>query len=414
MRFLNCSFAVPKLLQFMLLPLSILTLILTFVLTYYNYTINKNTIYLSGLLILLSLSGIVHHSFFLSNSVSQIAFFYTHFMPLFYLVGPLLYLYVYGTIKDEFDFNWKNGLHFLPFLIAFLSISKYYTVPWSDKLIIAKGIVDSPDLLLSIKKINVGYHFISLPGRIAMAMIYAVVTLRILIKYHRKKKKKLVLNSKIVKWLYVLTVTVLICTLNYLFLYINFFTHSHLTRDLIGKAYYNYFTVFSYSIIPFIILAFPEVLYGIPKVKRKNSIFLKSKDDFRVQKGIIEVVNPINSAESAEMNELAVLIHNFLINEKPFIDPKFTIDDLAKQLEIPKHHIYYCFSTIFKTKFTTVRSQTRVNYAKELLLNGNLEQLSMEGIWSKTGFSSRTNFFVTFKKFTGKTPLQFVQFKSNK
>jgi AraC-like DNA-binding protein len=335
-------------------------------------------------------------------------------MPLFYLVGPLLYLYVYGTIKDEFDFNWKNGLHFLPFLIAFLSISKYYTVPWSDKLIIAKGIVDSPDLLLSIKKINVGYHFISLPGRIAMAMIYAVVTLRILIKYHRKKKKKLVLNSKIVKWLYVLTVTVLICTLNYLFLYINFFTHSHLTRDLIGKAYYNYFTVFSYSIIPFIILAFPEVLYGIPKVKRKNSIFLKSKDDFRVQKGIIEVVNPINSAESAEMNELAVLIHNFLINEKPFIDPKFTIDDLAKQLEIPKHHIYYCFSTIFKTKFTTVRSQTRVNYAKELLLNGNLEQLSMEGIWSKTGFSSRTNFFVTFKKFTGKTPLQFVQFKSNK
>jgi AraC-like DNA-binding protein len=32
---------------------------------------------------------------------------------------------------------------------------------------------------------------------------------------------------------------------------------------------------------------------------------------------------------------------------------------------------------------------------------------SMEGIWTKCGFSSKTNFFVAFKEVTGMTPLEF-------
>ena len=88
------------------------------------------------------------------------------------------------------------------------------------------------------------------------------------------------------------------------------------------------------------------------------------------------------------------------------------MDDLAKQLDVPKHHIYYCFKSILDTKFTTLRSQLRVEYAKELLLNGELGKMSMEGIWSKTGFSSRTNFFVTFKEISGLTPLEYIQINS--
>jgi transcriptional regulator GlxA family with amidase domain len=158
-------------------------------------------------------------------------------------------------------------------------------------------------------------------------------------------------------------------------------------------------------------LVFPEVLYGIPIVNRKKIDLFKSKSTYlkmatrQDEKQVVEDENP-------EMNELALLIQNYLINEKPFVDPKFSVDDLAKQLDVPKHHIYYCFNSILKTKFTTLRSQIRVDYAKELLLNGELEQLSMEGIWPKTGFSSRTNFFVTFKEITGMTPLEYVQINS--
>jgi len=342
------------------------------------------------------------------------AFFYTHFMPFLYLTGPFLYLYVSGTIKDEFTFNWKKLLHFLPFVIALLSIFSYYFVPWNNKLEIAKTLINTSDLLSSIEKNNVGYHFINLPGRIILCLIYSIYTLYILIKFHKKKKMGLVLNCKIIYWLYYITITVIICTISYLLLYLEFINHHYTFRKLMADVVYNYTAVFSYSLIPIMILIFPEVLYGIPLIDRKKTAILKSKNNFLLKKVKIAEKYPIINSESPGMNELANLINNYLINEKPFVDPKFSIDDLSKQLEIPKHHIYYCFGTILKTKFTTVRSQIRVNYAKELLLKGELDQVSMEGIWPKTGFSSRTNFFVTFKEITGMTPLEFVQINSNK
>ena len=110
----------------MILILSIFTLILTCILTIYNYRINKNIIYLSSLLALLSLSGFLHYFVLINDSETGVALFYTHFMPLLYLQGPMIYFYVSGTIKDEFSFNWKKAIHFIPFFIAFISIFKYW------------------------------------------------------------------------------------------------------------------------------------------------------------------------------------------------------------------------------------------------------------------------------------------------
>jgi AraC-like DNA-binding protein len=368
-------------------------------------------IYLSGLLTLLSLSGLLHYFIILSDSEFGVAFFYTHFMPVLYLQGPLLYLYVYGTLKDEFSFNWKKGLHFIPFLIASISISKYYFVPWEEKINIAKAIIDSPQILLSIDKYNIGNHFINLPARTITLLFYSLATLYILIRYSLKNKFNPSLSFKIIKWLYFITIIVIICAMSYMLLIYEFIINNIRTRQEISKEIYNYITAFSYSLIPIMMLVFPEVLYGIPIVNRKKIDLFKSKSTYlkmatrQDEKQVVEDENP-------EMNELALLIQNYLINEKPFVDPKFSVDDLAKQLDVPKHHIYYCFNSILKTKFTTLRSQIRVDYAKELLLNGELEQLSMEGIWPKTGFSSRTNFFVTFKEITGMTPLEYVQINS--
>jgi transcriptional regulator GlxA family with amidase domain len=102
----------------------------------------------------------------------------------------------------------------------------------------------------------------------------------------------------------------------------------------------------------------------------------------------------------------------YLEKEKPFINPEFSIDDLAKNLDLQKHHLYYCFNSILQIKFTSLRTKLRVNHAKEILLSGDLTMMSMEGIWTKAGFSSRTNFFVSFKEETGLTPLEFIKNKN--
>jgi YesN/AraC family two-component response regulator len=197
-----------------------------------------------------------------------------------------------------------------------------------------------------------------------------------------------------------------------MFLIVEFMNHNIITREQISNEVYNYITAFSYSLIPIVMLIFPEVLYGIPKVTRKKIELFKSENNYLSKRINTTIEKPENKEENPEMNELANLIQNYLLTEKPFVDSKFSMDDLAKQLDVPKHHIYYCFKSILDTKFTTLRSQLRVEYAKELLLNGELGKMSMEGIWSKTGFSSRTNFFVTFKEISGLTPLEYIQINS--
>ena len=396
----------------MILILSIFTLILTCILTIYNYHINKNIIYLSSLLALLSLSGFLHYFVLIYDSEIGVALFYTHFMPLLYLQGPMIYFYVSGTIKDEFSFNWKKAIHFIPFVIAFISVLKYYFVPWDDKIEIAKTIIASPEVLLTINKLNIGNHFINLPARTILLLLYSIATLLLLIRYTLKNRLEPTLNSKIIKWLFFLTIIVFFCALSYMILIVEFVYFDIRTREQISNEIYNYTAAISYSLIPIVMLIFPEVLYGIPIVNRKK-IALFEVNSSRIKSESLNEKGSINT-ENPAMNDLAELILDYLKNEKPFIDPKFSLDDLAKQLDVPKHHLYYCLNSILNIKFTTLRTQMRVEYAKELLLNGSLELVSMEGIWTKTGFSSRTNFFVTFKEVTGYTPLEFIKINNVK
>jgi AraC-like DNA-binding protein len=51
----------------------------------------------------------------------------------------------------------------------------------------------------------------------------------------------------------------------------------------------------------------------------------------------------------------------------------------------------------------------RVDLAKKELSNGGLKSFSMEAVWIKSGFSSKTSFFVAFKQVTGLTPLEYLK-----
>ena len=397
----------------MILSISILTLFLTVILTYSNYSINKNSFYLSGLLFLLSISGLMHYYIVFSESAQGVAIIYTHFMPLLYLQGPMLYFYVSGTLKDRFEFGWKKLIHFLPFLIAFISVFDYYFKPWSFKIELANKIIASPHVLYTIKNFHIGNQFINLPARTILLIIYGSISIVLLLKYtinNKIYKNHTLIQSKTITWLYFITINVVISGISYLLMILKFMNERMHTRSEINEMSLNYISAISFFLIPVIILIFPSVLYGLPIVDRdkiamyipKNKIARKTK----LKKG--------DKVENLEMEELTEAMQNYLKTERPFIDPNFSLDDLAKQLDVPKHHLYYCLNSVLDIKFTTLRTQLRVEYAKELLLSDSLKRVSMEGIWPKTGFSSRTNFFVTFKEVTGYTPLEFIKINNVK
>ena len=397
----------------MILSISILTLFLTVILTYSNYSINKNSFYLSGLLLLLSISGLMHYYIVFSESAQGVAIIYTHFMPILYLQGPMLYFYVSGTLKDRFEFGWKKLIHFLPFLIAFISVFDYYFKPWSFKIELANKIIASPHVLYTIKNFHIGNQFINLPARTILLIIYGSISIVLLLKYtinNKIYKNQTLIQSKTITWLYFITINVVISGISYLLMILKFMNERMHTRSEINEMSLNYISAFSFFLIPVIILFFPVVLYGLPIVDRdKIALYIPKNKIGRKTK-----LKKSDKFENLEMEELTEAMQNYLKTERPFIDPNFSLDDLAKQLDVPKHHLYYCLNSVLDIKFTTLRTQLRVEYAKELLLSDSLKRVSMEGIWPKTGFSSRTNFFVTFKEVTGYTPIEFIKINFEK
>jgi transcriptional regulator GlxA family with amidase domain len=152
-----------------------------------------------------------------------------------------------------------------------------------------------------------------------------------------------------------------------------------------------------YCIIPISILIFPSVLYGIPRALKGQSKYLDEMN----RQAILQSNEPLEAT--------AKDILNFLNESEAYLNPKFGIQDLINGLGIPKHHVYYCFNNIIQNKFTILKSELRVNYAKKLLLSTKAKELTMEGIGMESGFASKSNFFAVFKEFTGKTPLEFIE-----
>lgn len=139
-------------------------------------------------------------------------------------------------------------------------------------------------------------------------------------------------------------------------------------------------------------LVFPEILYDVKKNKRSNKKAEVERDE-----------------NHDELVQKADSIVEFIKKEENLMCPNFGIDNICSTLTLTKEEVNYCFSAILKTKLATLRKELRVELAKKELQNGMLQSLSMEGIWVKAGFTSKTSFFVAFKEVTGLTPLEYVK-----
>lgn len=395
----------------MILFISIATLLLTVLLTIYNYRINKNGLYLSGFLIPISISGILHYFFLLDHSAWNLAIVYGHFMHFFYLAGPMLYFYIRGTLRDCHKLSLWDYLNFLPFLISLISIFPYYFEDFDTKIKIAESIIGDPNYHREISISWLYNNIYNLILRPIFLFVYFLVSLFLLVRYSiQKKKVELANNQKSImtNWLYSITILAGICAVSYFYMTLDYFNGELLTRENVNSLGVNYIIGVAFTLIPVMMIVFPQVIYGLPILRIRESLIAPHETTLGLPKDQ-KFTRELEDDEKENFQKLTEKIMDYLKTEKPFTDPNYSLEDLAQHLELQKHHLYYCFNTILNIRFTTIRTQLRVEYAKECLLKGDLDTLSMEGIWTKTGFSSRTSFFVSFKEITGQTPLDFIK-----
>jgi len=102
-------------------------------------------------------------------------------------------------------------------------------------------------------------------------------------------------------------------------------------------------------------------------------------------------------------------IKEFMINSKPYLNPKLTIQDLARDIEVQPHQLSKIINKEFHSNFFEFVNSYRVEEFKKKVCSGEFENLTILGIALECGFNSKSSFNRVFKESTGITPGDFMK-----
>ena len=117
--------------------------------------------------------------------------------------------------------------------------------------------------------------------------------------------------------------------------------------------------------------------------------------------------SPLDDDQAAVIfNEL----QSHITKDRPYLVSTLTLEELSTSADIPRHYLSQAINQKAKKNFFDFINEFRINEAKSLLLNHPKQ--SVTDIYINAGFNSRSAFYNAFKKYTGLTPNQYRQQKS--
>ena len=348
-----------------------------------------------------------HYATIYAGNKLMIAILLANFTPLFLTVGPVLYFYVRGVLRDDYRLSKIDFLHFIPALILFINILPHLFSSFDQKMAYADRVLTNPAEILK-------HQYLFLPSvvnflfRPMIGLIYVFVCIRLMIlkfKYERPDDKQ---SKLIFKWLcFLLFNAMMVYTSFLIFSIFSFQTLDYKIAEVKGYYFLN-MTLIGLVLFNVSLLFFPNILYGLPQL------------DFVV----IQKVQSDDLGESAKKAvrsfeispEKLELLHNKIEQyclKKPFLNPDFSLSTMSADTDIPVHHLSYYFNEHLNINFNTWKNDHKINFVIYLIENGSNELLTLDALAKQAGFGSRTTFFNAFKQKMDLTPSEFLNKQNN-
>jgi len=118
---------------------------------------------------------------------------------------------------------------------------------------------------------------------------------------------------------------------------------------------------------------------------------------------------PQPEADNANVDLIRARMNNYMLQQKPFLKPHYKLKDLAEDLQMPLHQLSAFLNKRLGMHFTDYLNQFRIKYCEDLIKNERSGRINMKDLVAKCGFHNRNTFTTAFKKFTGKTPSEYVR-----
>ncbi|HMQ48377.1 MAG TPA: AraC family transcriptional regulator [Saprospiraceae bacterium] len=121
---------------------------------------------------------------------------------------------------------------------------------------------------------------------------------------------------------------------------------------------------------------------------------------------LISVVQPL---EQHEAEALRIKLDAVLLDSQAFLNPKLSLRELADLVETNDKKLSTLLNQNLHTNFYDYINAYRIQRFKERANKGDLKSLSVLGLASACGFTSKSSFYRAFKKKTGMTPSTYLK-----
>jgi AraC-like DNA-binding protein len=298
-----------------------------------------------------------------------------------------------GLLKNQ-KLKWKDVVHFLPALLFFIDYTPFFFSSGDEK---RQAIIANLQNLNHVLRYQESMFFpawFHLWFRNSLIFFYWVLEVRMLIKIFRAESKEMITENK--EWFRWLTIYVS----SQFFLFAPFF----LTLLNAPIPYWPAITLGTSIVLVFTAISLifqPVILYGI----RGWIIPPESLDVHPHQQGNTHMIY-IGKEKLKAINKL---LDNLMTTQKPYLKVGYSLIDLTNDLGVPLYQVSFFLNHEKGKNFHDMLNEYRIEHSRELMLNENTRQLTLEAIAFESGFGNRNSFTNAFKKFTGHTPSAFMK-----
>ena len=311
--------------------------------------------------------------------------------PLNFVLGPLLFVYVYTQIYPRFDKHlWWHFVFF-----GFYTI--YIAMFWHSQSLDIKynGFITAfhPNQPELYRQATLGLpedplHIRKYINHLTLVhfLIYAILAL-VLIK-NTFTKAQLTFWAKadpVLSWARKLAIQFSLVTIVFIVVKVSF---KNDLGDHIIAAH----------------IAF--LIYGISFYVIRQSVFFDNKQVNSSTESSSTKYQKSSLSSEKEQQTLEKL-KQLMATEKPFLENTLSLPILAKKLAVSTHHLSQIINDNLRQNFFEMLAGYRIEEAQQILADPAQNHLKIEEIAEQVGYNSKSAFNTAFKKITGQTPSQY-------
>ena len=298
-----------------------------------------------------------------------------------FLYGPVFHLYVKLLSEKKNNFDKKNLLHFIPFVLSFIYYLPNYFISGIDKIHLMT-LMENRELF----DMNLINDAKAIHGTLYMIIVIAQV------RIHNNRIKNSFSNIDKINLVW----------LRYFGLAVVFMIFIVILEHIFEFIYNEKFLLDEILFISIAVLIYSIGYFGL----KQPEIFSQKNDD-ESEKEVEEEKYKKSGLAEETANKYLKDLENLMISNKPYLESNLTLQQLSNELNISTHNLSEVINSKLNQNYYDFVNSYRVEEFKKKLKEKDAQNYTILSLAFDCGFKSKSTFNTIFKKFTGQTPTEY-------